>query len=341
MLIKQGADVKEMVQPETQLEYDKVKNQIKLENSDFGYASEDSELYQGGYGMSSRMRENVKEPETTFQLAVKGGKLGLSYLILDHGFDIFPALEDSLRQSKFNLVLTLLSKVQDSRAVVKENSNGENLFHMFARHASALSNDEKTLARIYKQFKFRGVDVAAKDKVGKTPLHYAAIGGALGLVRHILDEKDVDFDAKDGDGYSPAVRAILARNIVTPHQIKIFSLLVLKGKCDHSPYFSDSDSYWRESLTLGREIAESQMSYHVTPFVHYARQCVGVRDPSNYQVFLKKAGAPVKWDQWKESVPLTAFGVSLFQTDSIGRDCLMIFAKENDFNNVRNYIQVY
>lgn len=45
-----------------------------------------------------------------FKIAIRGGQQGLAYLILDKGYDLMLAMQDSMDEKKFLLVLTLLSK---------------------------------------------------------------------------------------------------------------------------------------------------------------------------------------------------------------------------------------
>lgn len=49
-----------------------------------------------------------------WQQSYEGQWLGLSYLLLDHGYPFHGAIQDALELGEFRLVLTLLSKINPS-----------------------------------------------------------------------------------------------------------------------------------------------------------------------------------------------------------------------------------
>jgi len=61
--------------------------------------------------------EEERAPNSTFRTAIQAQQQGLAYLILDNGYDYMFAMQDALDDKKFNLVLTLLSKVPDDRII--------------------------------------------------------------------------------------------------------------------------------------------------------------------------------------------------------------------------------
>ena len=52
-----------------------------------------------------------------FRLAISHGQQGLAYLMMDQGYNMMYAMNDALDEKKFQLVLTLLSKVSDDKIV--------------------------------------------------------------------------------------------------------------------------------------------------------------------------------------------------------------------------------
>ena len=57
-------------------------------------------------------------------------------MILDNGYDYMLAMQDALDDKKFNLVLTLFSKVPDDRIIQQKNSKQQNLMHILAQNSS-------------------------------------------------------------------------------------------------------------------------------------------------------------------------------------------------------------
>jgi len=49
----------------------------------------------------------------------------------------------------------------------------------------------------------KGADFKSPDKNGKTPLHCAAEGGSLEVVKHLIDVKGVDCNVKSNNGNTP------------------------------------------------------------------------------------------------------------------------------------------
>ena len=57
-----------------------------------------------------------------FKIAINSGQQGLAYLIIDNGYDLMLAMQDSLNNGKFRLALTLLPKNPDDSLIQKTNS---------------------------------------------------------------------------------------------------------------------------------------------------------------------------------------------------------------------------
>lgn len=92
-------------------------------------------------------------------------------MIIDSGFDYLFATQDALDDKKFNLVLTLFSKIADNRILQQKNDKDQNLMHVLALNSSG--GKLKILKRIYDILKRRGVDCFGKDSFGCSPLHYS------------------------------------------------------------------------------------------------------------------------------------------------------------------------
>lgn len=69
-------------------------------------------------------------------------------------------------------------------------------------NAAHCSHDH--LKRIYDALRKRGVDVRAKDVLGRNALHYAVIGGSEPLVEMLLSEHPpYDPNEVDNEGFTP------------------------------------------------------------------------------------------------------------------------------------------
>lgn len=52
-----------------------------------------------------------------FRLSIKGGQLGIAYLMLDQGYDLMKATQDAMDEGKFQLVNTLMAKNPDDAVI--------------------------------------------------------------------------------------------------------------------------------------------------------------------------------------------------------------------------------
>lgn len=57
-------------------------------------------------------------------------------MILDNGYDYMLAMQDAMDESKFQLVLTLLSKTSDDNIIKRKNDKDQNLMHILAQNAT-------------------------------------------------------------------------------------------------------------------------------------------------------------------------------------------------------------
>ena len=114
-----------------------------------------------------------EEPKSMFRIAISHGQQGLAYLMMDQGYNMMHAMQDSLDEKKFQLVLTLLSKVSDDKIVQQKTSKGQSLFHILSQNAVGCKYEH--LRRIYDTFKKRGVNCLETDNFNRSALHYAVI----------------------------------------------------------------------------------------------------------------------------------------------------------------------
>ena len=77
----------------------------------------------------------AEEPKSMFRIAISHGQQGLAYLMMDMGYNMMRATQDALDEKKFQLVLTLLSKVADDRIVQQKTDKGQNLFHVLSQNS--------------------------------------------------------------------------------------------------------------------------------------------------------------------------------------------------------------
>jgi len=123
-----------------------------------------------------------------FRHAVKNKWSGVSYLMLDAGFDYMKAISAALSVCEFQLVATLLSKTKDAvlHQVSSREQGARNLFHTLAIHKNGfIQNWEVELARA---FVARSITFQLRDAYNRLPLHYALANGYVKLSKFLIQE---------------------------------------------------------------------------------------------------------------------------------------------------------
>lgn len=160
--------------------------------------------------------------------------MGVAYLLMDHGVDIFTAFGDALVVGKFQLALTLLSKTTRAKRAVLRPGTRESLLHVLA---SARPQSERQLffdrfavviaEALVQRF---GLDQTLVSAAGDSWLHCAARSGNYALVRHIIDTHKPVVDAMNKHGETPLACAVAAAEGVTlADQARTVKVLVDSG----------------------------------------------------------------------------------------------------------------
>eukprot|EP00347_Sterkiella_histriomuscorum_P004109 403361717 len=364
-LISDGSDVKQLVHQETKEVYDEFKKkraqETMIDVQDDGYESDSSylkanpllianqnntqnrslfghqiqlgnQILFGGQQIQANINQavQIQEPQTMFKLAVDSGQLGLLYLILDNGFDLFQAIEVSLKKRQFQFVLTLLSKVSDNSIILKINSKGQNLFHILAQNSSSINTEGQKLilTRIYNQFRRRGLNTQRQDNFGRTPLHYAAHYGGYYLVKELVQDIDADINSKDNKGFTPLILALRGNRLFHKNNFEVFKTLIEEG-VDCNQYYYDY-MYKNEAVTIKNQqdlmdvdmidttqTIQQNGEYKVTPFIHFIKQFETINESQRKDYLNFFFASPCNQDLFgKDSNGQNAFGI-LIQKNQI------------------------
>ncbi|CAE7519179.1 ankrd52, partial [Symbiodinium microadriaticum] len=151
-------------------------------------------------------------PLSLFREATSHKQLGLSYLLLDHGYPFHGAIQDSLELGEFRLVLTLLSKINPSEnAVVQRlDKNRRSLHHALAGFPRRLGPEATEIAE---ELKRRGVSMASADVHKRWPLHYACANAQKDLSRWLVRQDSSAASQLDEEGQCP-VHAVCTRGFL-------------------------------------------------------------------------------------------------------------------------------
>lgn len=140
-----------------------------------------------------------------FSLAIKYGWQGICYLLVEYGYSLLEAIQDSMMANQFNLVRSLLYKNQQNQQIQQFNDKQQNLFHVLAMKGKQC---EAAIAdQLYQDLKSRGISIVAKDCYGKTAIHYAAESQFIFLIEQIISDYPDQLNLQDMFGKTPLIYA--------------------------------------------------------------------------------------------------------------------------------------
>ena len=227
------------------------------------------------------------------------------------------AMQDALDDKKFNLVLTLFSKVPDDRIIQQKNSKQQNLMHILAQNSSGGAGQFVILKRIYDTLKRRGVNCLERDSLGSNSLHYAVQQNCFDLCQILVQEgvgiNDVNNDGhsplsllmKGKDGASRTLRSLQSGQALDLFNSKSMYLLLAKNGADMNVRYPE-------------ESFPEEKNYKCSILINIIRH------------------SAVDMEYMRPNLQcLFEFGARLDVTDSHGRDALMYAIMHNDLELVR------
>ena len=97
---------------------------------------------------------------------------GVIYLLIQQGYNIILAINDAFDKKMFQLVLTLIFKIEDNTIIKVTNSLNQNLFHSLAINGKSCDSNE-LIDKIFKELKRIGINPNDIDNNGRNSLHYS------------------------------------------------------------------------------------------------------------------------------------------------------------------------
>ena len=226
---KMDLESKSVSSDESSLDNSPTNQPVIQNNNQWGMFGQPRKVRQFGmYGQPNQTQaeEDLKQGKeySYFLAAIKYRWQGVSYLLIQQGYNIMNAIESALSEKKFQLVLTLLSKKSDKASFQNLNSKKYNLFHLFAIHGRDCS--EEIMEKICRELKFREISINQKDGKSRIPLHYSAAKGFHKLSTYFL-ENNCDPEALDSHDNTPF--SLLLQGNKNPKDYKFLTEFLQKG----------------------------------------------------------------------------------------------------------------
>ena len=197
-----------------------------------------------------------------FMVAIKRNWQGLSFLMLESGFDLSLAVLDCFKAGKLNYVYTLLLKKDDGSFYQMKNKLGQNIAHLFSQYSTTLQlNSPDLYTKIYNTVLKKGISFKLLDNHKRSCLHYAALSGNLTLVKALLEDGH-SINTPDQSGDTPL--SLLVKN--NYHKLVEFVELGAKYKLDVNVQFDHKKTTHRLSTFITKEKIRSDIIPHLTLF---------------------------------------------------------------------------
>jgi ankyrin repeat protein/predicted DNA-binding WGR domain protein len=259
-------------------------------------------------------KEDKETGISLFRLCVKNGYQGLTYLFVNHGYDLMKAIQDSFYENKFNLAMLLLGKSPYDEIYRQINEKGQNLFHTLAIFGKAVSN-KSDLEIFFEKLFEKGIPLEQEDLKGYTSLHYACENHFKDLTEFILKKTDPikmgNITSKDG--FTPFLCAIKGPYV---SQATVFIDLLL-------PYTNKNQF---RQIYLEESYGEK---YKCTPIIHFTRHYL---DNNNTK-------EPIFTEEGKIIIKLVNNGADPMEKDSDGLDSLMHCVKSNNLKLLELFVK--
>lgn len=251
----------------------------------FGFNNYDSDE-------ESSEEEEEDEPDTCdlgkagdsispFMIAIKRNWQGLSFLILESGFDLSLAVLDCFKAGKLNYVYTLLLKKEEGGFYQMKNQDGQNIAHLFSKYSTNLQKNNLDLyTKIYNTIVKKGISFKEVDTFGKTALHYASESGNMTLVKDLL-EQGLDINAEDKKKETPF--SLLIKN--SYNYLDEFIPLAVKHNFNINQLFSYKSMKHRLSTFIVAEKSRSNIIKHLTLFKNNGGD-LNLRDSRGYTALM-------------------------------------------------------
>lgn len=195
-------------------------------------------------------------------VAIKRDWQGLSFLMLESGFDLSLAVLDCFKAGKLNYVYTLLLKKDDGSFYQMKNSVGQNIAHLFSFYSNSLLNINPDLyKKIHRTLNNKGISFKLLDNHKKSCLHYSCESGNMDLTKTLL-EAGLDVNAIDKNGDSPL--SLLVKN--SYHKLVEFIELASNYKLDINISFQYKKANYRLSTYIIANKPKQDIITHLALF---------------------------------------------------------------------------
>lgn len=148
-----------------------------------------------------------------FRHILKRGYMGLAYLLMDEGVDIFTAMNDALEEGRYQLILTMFDKTSSAK-LTAPGADQRTLLHVLAAHEPPAGSDADKAFHAVGGYADKiatalvdvhGLTLATTDTYGQTALHVAAAACSPRLVERFAAAAPELLTASDATGRTPAV----------------------------------------------------------------------------------------------------------------------------------------
>jgi ankyrin repeat protein len=151
--------------------------------------------------------------DSLFKYCINEKKQNIIFYILNQGYDIFSALQDSIECNQLNFSIALTERINENniKKLQQKNSNGQSLLHIL----SIKSNSDKDLIeQLYNILVSKvNINISDYDNKGHTPLYYACLSNNFKMIELLTNKNKLNKNFLDDADKKNTPLEILYKNI--------------------------------------------------------------------------------------------------------------------------------
>ena len=151
--------------------------------------------------------------DSLFKYCINEKKQNIIFYILNKGYDIFSALQDSIECNQLNFSIALTERINENniKKLQQKNSNGQSLLHILSMKSNS---DKDLIEQLYNILVSKvNINISDYDNKGHTPLYYACLSNNFKMIELLTNKNKLNKNFLDDADKKNTPLEILYKNI--------------------------------------------------------------------------------------------------------------------------------
>ena len=151
--------------------------------------------------------------DSLFKYCINEKKQNIIFYILNQGYDIFSALQDSIECNQLNFSIALTERINENniKKLQQKNSNGQSLLHILSMKSNS---DKDLIEQLYNILVSKvNINISDYDNKGHTPLYYACLSNNFKMIELLTNKNKLNKNFLDDADKKNTPLEILYKNI--------------------------------------------------------------------------------------------------------------------------------